>query len=234
MVSDDLNETSNTEVGCERRAYDCENCLVEKSGVKILGKCGVGEVGIYGVKKWGSSGASEEGVRGVSEEEVYRVGIGAVSEEENNLVKKDINFSQDIIRWSLLGGGHLNNNLTIDPHEPSDESSMAHLNGTPHERGYPPLDILWKSMFPDRPPLAGAPTSKLQFHLSISSTHSIGMPPLHPQSHQLKIGQPKVVHETGNENEDKSGNRSKVEIDEEVEEEIEEEVEGGDWGRCRT
>ncbi|KAL3512943.1 hypothetical protein ACH5RR_025660 [Cinchona calisaya] len=137
MVSDDLNETSNMKVGCQGGGYDCENWLVEKSGVKILGKCGIGEVGICGVKKWGSSEASEEG-----------------------------------------------------------------------------------------PPPAGAPTSKLQFHLLNSSTRLIGMPPLHSQLHQLKIGQPKVVHEIGSENENKSGNRLEVETDEEVEEKTEEEVEG--------
>ncbi|KAL3524889.1 hypothetical protein ACH5RR_013261 [Cinchona calisaya] len=242
MVSDDLNETSNTEIGCEGGVYDCENWLVEISGVKILGKCRVGEVGICGVKKWGSSRASEEGVHrvsicGVSKEGVRGVGIGGVSEEGNNLVKQGIKFSLDIIRGSLLSGGPLNSNLPINPHEPSDESFTAQLNETTHRRGAlrwiffgtkgcPPLDILWKSTFPDRPPPAWAPTSKLQFHLSRSSTRLTGMPPLHPQPHQLKIGQPKVVHETGSKNEDKSENRLEAETDDEVEDETEEEVEG--------
>ncbi|KAL3530039.1 hypothetical protein ACH5RR_009361 [Cinchona calisaya] len=89
----------------------------------------------------------------------------------------------------------------------------------------PPLDILWKSIYPDRPPPTGASTSKLQFHLSSSSTHLTRMPFLHPQLNQLKIGQPKVVHKTESESEDKSGNRFEAKIEEQMEEETEEGVE---------
>ncbi|KAL3502505.1 hypothetical protein ACH5RR_036954 [Cinchona calisaya] len=169
------------------------------SGVRRhgVGMGGLSEVGLGGVCGEGTCGVSEEGICGVGVGGASREGIRGVSEEGNNLVKKDINFFQNVIQGSLLGGGPLNSNLPIDPQEPSDRS-----------------------------PPAGASTFKLQFHLLSSSTHLTGMPLLHPQPHQLKIGQPKVVHETGSENEDKSGNRSEAETNEEVEDKIEEEVEG--------
>ncbi|KAL3528791.1 hypothetical protein ACH5RR_008113 [Cinchona calisaya] len=127
---------------------------VRRHGVGIGGliEVGLGGVSGEGICGVGLGGASGEGIRGVS--------VGGVSEERNNLVKKDINFSQDVIRGSLLGGGPLNSDLPIDPHEPSNESSTTYSNGIPPRSCYPPLDILWKSMFPDRPPLARASTSK--------------------------------------------------------------------------
>ncbi|KAL3497799.1 hypothetical protein ACH5RR_040531 [Cinchona calisaya] len=165
-----------------------------RAGVKILGKGGIDEVGIYGIKKLGSDRVSREKVRevgvgrasgegvhgvsvgGASKEGVREIIICGVSEVGNNLVKKDIKFSKDITWGSLLGGAPLNNNLPIDPYEPLGESSTTDSDGTPHGRGYAPLDILWKHMYPDRPPPARASMSKLQFHQSSSYTRLTGMP----------------------------------------------------------
>ncbi|KAL3510318.1 hypothetical protein ACH5RR_029719 [Cinchona calisaya] len=157
------------------------------------GESVVSGAGRHGV---GTGGISEVELGGVSGEGICGVGVGGVIEKGICGV------------GNLLGGAPLNSNLPIDPHGSSGESSTAYSDGTPHGKGYPPLDILWKSMFPGRPLPAGASTSKLQFHLSSSSTRLTGLPPLHPQPHQLMIGQPKVVYETGSENRDTSGNRS--------------------------